>query len=331
MIALVGNRVDRCDGTGVVGTIVCASRESTWSSSLALVYEIVWDDKTCARKVPMSLIQSKGWKLTPERVDAAECDRIWYDYQIERTRQMAQRHGAPGGARPIVVDRQKRMQAQQAAPAFQLPALAVVTDRPASVQARLLLEEAIAGVQFAVTVDHKKLNVAWLDGPVEAVVLRVLRPLQDIGKVNRILPRRVSQEATVQAAIDFVLARVWGEEDAPEAQADLMRLTPADVLSGGAALVMTPTACAVGAVPYGRLIRCVLDRWDAWRGTFVPTERTRYQLAEQSLLFPAGDQAATQDFIDFLTEVARKREMAVECFDEMKVSREVPAVERQRG
>lgn len=339
MTALVGSRIDRRDGSQVLGTIVCTAKDSTWHCSQSVLYEIVWDDQTCARKVTMSLIIANGWKVLPQKVDQAECDRIWYDFQIERTRQMTARYSGmnPVPAAPIVVDRQVRMggASQGSGPAAigeaKAQVAAVPMDRPASAQARLMLEEAIAGVRFAVTVDHKKLSVAWLDGPVEAVVARVLKPIVDAGKVDRLQTRRVPQEATVQAAIDYVVERVWGNRFTPSAQADRMRLSASDFLGGSTASVMTPQECSVGSVPYSRLIRCVLDRWDGWRSMFVETDRTRYQLAEQGLLFPQGDDHAAGIFLQLLAKGMQTREIANDLFSEMAHSEKAIASERPRA
>lgn len=339
MTALVGSRIDRRDGSQVLGTIVCTAKDSTWHCSQSVLYEIVWDDQTCARKIPLSLITAKGWKVLPQKVDQAECNRIWYEYQIERTRQMTARYRGANTAptMPIVVDRQQRLggssqgSSHAAGSKAAAQAAAVPMDRPASAQARLMLEEAIAGVRFAVTVDHKKLNIAWLDGPVEAVVTRVLKPIVDAGKVDRLQTRRVPQEATLQAAIDYVIERVWGSRTSPSAQADRMRLNASDFLSGSASAVMTPNECSVGSVPYSRLIRCVLDRWDGWRSMFVETDRTRYQMAEKGLLFPRGDDQAAGVFLQLLADGVQTREIASDLFSEMVLPEKTIPSERPRA
>jgi len=287
MASLLGSRILRNDG--VAGVIVSATPDSMWRAGQACVYDIVWEDKTYARKVMPEAISKSGWSLQSGKVDPVECNRIWSEFQVERARQMAARFTAVSTSRtpdrPIEVNRHKRMHAQVAEPPIEMGPVV----RPASWHARQMLGVAMPGVSFAVSMERRKLTVGWLDGPVESRVNQAVAALQDRGLAEKVVVRRGAQIHFIHAAIEHVVARVWGDLLKPGARADLLRLTPTDFQAHQQGSVMTPPVCPLGATPYSSLIRCVIDRWDDELGEFLDTERTRYLTQERGFLFPAGD------------------------------------------
>lgn len=296
MSSLLGSRIQRDDG--VSGVIVSVTADSMWRAGQAYVYDVVWEDKTCARKVMPEVISKSGWSLQGGRVDPVECNRIWSEFQVERARQMAARFSASSTPRspdfPIEVNRQKRMHAQVGEP----PVLAGPVVRPASWHARQMLGAAMPGVSFAVSMERRKLTIGWLDGPVESRVNQAVTVLRDRGLAEKVVVRRGAQIHFIHAAIEHVVDRVWGDSSKPGARADLLRLTPADFQAHQLGSVMTPPGCPLGATAYSGLIRCVIDRWDDDLGEFFDTERTRYLTQERAFLFPAGDVNESIEFAD---------------------------------
>lgn len=304
MASLLGSRIQRADGVG--GVIVNAQADSMWRAGKAYVYDVVWEDRTFARKVMPEAISREGWSLQGGRVDPAECNRMWSEYQVERSRQMTARYAGPARAQPhpIEVSRHKRLAQLSSVQPVVLPV--EEASRPASWHARHILARAMPEMQFAVSMDHRKLTVGWLDGPVETRVLRALEAIRSGGLADKFVLRRGVQAHLVQASIDHVLTCVWSDPSLPGARSDRMRLPVEDFQAGLSGSVMTPPACPLGSIPYSTLIRCIIDRWDDGLLRFVDTERTRYLLQERAFLFPDGDDVAATKFAD-LTRCARER------------------------
>lgn len=323
MASLLGSRIQRNDGVG--GVIVSATADSMWRSGQAYVYDIVWEDKTYERKVMPEAISKSGWLLQSGKVDPVECNRIWSEFQVERARQMTARYtgGSTGHAcsRPIEVNRQKRLDPKSAEP----PITTGQVVRPASWHARQMLGAAMPGVAFAVNMDRRRLTIGWLDGPVESRVARAVAVLQDQGLAEKVIVRRGAQIHFIHAAIEHVIARVWGDLSVPGARADLLRLTPADFQARLLGSVMTPPACPLGAVPYSSLIRCVIDRWDDELGEFLDTDRTRYLTQERGFLFPGGDEQESAAFAE------RVRGARVRFEEAREYAGGLGQVERARG
>jgi hypothetical protein len=334
MSGLLGASISKNDGSGVTGTIVSARLAGGVRSGSGTAYDIVWSDQTCSTKVLPQMITASNWIIQGARLNPAECNRIWVDFQVQRARQLEREHVQnPRQSAPIEVDRQLRMRVQAMgilrravevrAEALAKPAQPL--NRPASAVVRFVLDEALPGVQFAISVERKKLTVGWIDGPVQESVLKALKPLEEQGTIEKISIRRGINESFVQAAIDLVLRRVWTGREADGAKADRLRITPDDYLSGSMGTVMTPASRPVGVVPYGHLIRCVIDRWDCVQERFVDTDRTRYLVQELKCLFPQGNLPASQEFHALLSEAVSKTEAARDYVGSL------PMMERERG
>ena len=331
MSGMVGSRLEKSDGSGLSGTVVSVRSNSTWSSGASL-YDIVWSDGSCSVKVSAKTMTESGWVHTGDRVSVVECNRIWTDYQVERARRMELEHAKVIGgqpARPIVVDRQERLGhvASPAQGASRAPApVALVIEevaKPASWHARRLLASTWPDVHFAVSVERKKLTVGWIDGPTENAVERAIAPLLDEGRIAKACVRRGVNDLFVQAAINYVLERVWPTPDA-RADSDRMRLSPADYLAGSISIV-TPSHSAIGVMPYAQLIRCVIDGWDHGADRFVSVERTRHMFQEMKFLFPQGLDGGAALFRSCLREAQEATENARDFVEHL------PRLERARN
>lgn len=315
MSSLLGLRIHRADEVG--GVIVNATSDASWRpGSMAFCYDIVWADGTHARKVPPEAFSANGWRLSSERLDRLEYNRIWQEHQVERARQMAAAH--VGAARDGGIRRTERHSVGGAPARFnRLPvdgcAQALVVPPPGipvSAQARHLLAQAWPDVQFAVSLERKRLSLSWIDGPVEVVVEQVVQPLLRKGLIQVINIRRGASHQLVIAAIDHVLSKVWRDENSPGAQADRMRLVPDDFQSSQMATVMTPPSSPIGAISYVSLIRCVVDRWDDGLRQFVEIPRTRHLVHERSHLFPLGDKVESEGFRVRLEQMSQAQQQA---------------------
>jgi hypothetical protein len=326
MTYLLGAHVIRPGDVPLQGTIVCAKRESVWGRPEVMGYDIVWADRTCSRKVTLEQIKQNGWVLPGTSIEPSECNRIWCDFQVERARALAKRHikstQSHGG--PIEVDRMKRMasaevpRTQVAArvdvvpkemrhlvPGAAQPSGSAEPVRPASWHAKQLLSQAFSGLAFAVSTDRKQLSVGWLDGPVDGAVLRQLMALKEEGRTERIVLRRGYTDHLVQAAIDYVLHRVWGDSECADAHADRLRVT-VEEFQGGSLCAMPPVSSPVCSVPYRNLIRYVLQRRDEFRSEFVSTPETKHLIEEVKFLFPRGDAESSAVFASFKCAAAER-------------------------
>ena len=286
---------------------------------MAHCYDIVWTDGQSARKVTPDAIASQGWRLNTGRVDPLECNRLWMQHLLDRCNKLAaaaSQRKKPSGA-PLAQHQRKPL-APESKPVID-------STRPVSAQARLLLAHAVPGIAFSVLVEHKKLSVAWLDGPAEITVESALAPLVAQGSIKSASIRRGANLPLVQAAIDHVLGKLWGDENSSGAQADRMRLTPEDFQRNLLATAVTPPACAMGAVPYNTLIRCVIDRWDDCLSRFVDTPRTRYLIQERAFLFPLGDDLESGAFRSLIYQSTNAREDAKNFVNTLS------SADRQRG
>jgi len=332
MGGMVGSRLEKSDGSGLSGTVVSVRSNSTWSSGSAL-YDIVWSDGSCSVKISAQAMTEAGWSHTGDRVSVTECNRIWTDYQVERARRMALEHAKVIGGqpvRPIVVDRQERLR-QFASPVpsatrTSAPIALVIeeVEKPASWHARRLLSSAWPDIHFAVSVERKRLTVGWIDGPTENAVERVMAPLLEEGRITKACVRRGVNDLFVQAAINYVLERVWPMADA-RADSDRMRLSPADYLAGSMSSIVTPSHSAIGVMPYAQLIRCVIDGWDHGAERFVSVERTRHMFQEMKFLFPQGLDSAAALFRGCLQEAQEVTENARDFVEQL------PRLERARN
>lgn len=331
MTYLLGAHVIQPGDLPIQGTIVCAKRESVWGRPEVLGYDIVWADNSCTRKVTLEQIKRNGWILPGTRIEPSECNRIWCDYQVERARALAKKHmksTVPNVGGPIEVDRMKRlatvavdreskvahMSAVPREMRHLVPGLAgqeggatnpVIPVRPASWYAKQLLTQSFGSLSFAVSTDRKQLSVGWLDGPVDGAVLRQVWTLKEEGRVDRIILRRGYSDQLVQAAIDYVLHRVWGEGGGADAHSDRLRVT-VEEFQGGSLCAMPPVSSPVCSVSYRKLIRYVLQRRDEYQGAFVCTPETKHLTEELKFLFPHGDAEGAQMFAQIAHSAAER-------------------------
>lgn len=182
-------------------------------------------------------------------------------------------------------------------------------------RARHRLAEQIPGVGFAVTCARSRLDVSWVDGPVEGFAWRVLADLREEGLVSELRMSRSLSPRLIQCAIDFCLDRVFDEEPSSYAR---LRVTPEQYSTGGLSAVMAEPGKLGSSISYQSLLRCVLARWDDARQKFVNTARTRALVQEMALLFPDGDEEAGGRFRRLAQGVTQREGAAYSLVERMR-------------
>ena len=315
----LGVRVSCEDLPGLVGTIVYInSGTGMWRRDEA-TYDVVWDDMTCSRAVSRSTISGPGWSYLSGRRTENECNRIWYDYQIQRTREMQTRAAQAAQARAaqarpavasaassyarVVVPAPDAAAGGNAAPSM-LALLATSstpeksTARAATAACRVALESAFPGSDFAVNCQRRILTVAWMDGPLPGSAYRVLKPLFDDKLADSVRFKRSLTEAHLQVAIDYCLWRIFSDEQSsPRAAHAAICVTPDEYLSLGLSSAFAPSDTRMAGMSYQSLIRCVVDRWDDAYQRFQSTRATRGMVRQIELMFPDGHAEAVQNFL----------------------------------
>ena len=281
---------------GLTGTVVNVNVSSGMWGRSAPTYDVLWDDMQCSRRISQDSLESGSqvlWQILPERRSEAECARMWHAYQIHRIAQMASQASARASAQAVAgvavapTDPPPPPRGQSEAEHTLVRAGA----REVAAYARQMLARQIPGAQFAVRCSRQKLDVSWIDGPVEGYAWRVLATLRDKGVVEEVRVRRALSSQLVQHAIEYCFGRVFVGEPSPYVR---LRVTPQHFIDGDLSAVL----CEAGSsVTYQALLRCALERWDASRKRFVDTAHTRGLVQEMALLFPSGDAEATARFL----------------------------------
>jgi hypothetical protein len=334
MSRLLGRVVLCSQYPGLTGTIVHSNTVANAARPYSLLskdptWDVLWSDGTCTRSVAEAVMTQPDWSLQEQKIPETECNRLWFEFQIKRanSRSNGAQTSLAAVAAPIVINRQQRMNPDQSARRVftqddmeQILRAPVPQGRTLSASARDILARVVPGHSFAVNCDRKTLNIGWMDGPVDEVVYRNLTALKGNGSADKITTKRGITEAFVQAGINYVMNRVFGDDvSSPEAMKAGQRLTPTEYSGGGLTGFLPPVASAVGSTPYKDLIRCVIDRWDDASKSFVDVRRTHFLVIEQRALFPLGDGPAAIEFAELISGVRERNEVARGALDSLRV------------
>lgn len=312
---------------GLEGTVVNVNVSAGMWGRTAPTFDVLWSDMQCSRRISQASLEGgEGgqFEMLPRRTSAVECARLWHAYQVHRVRQMAERAAARQSEESArAAPRRDLAAATGMNPAGRMTQASLVPfvgaghvgAREIASRARHRLAEQIPGVGFAVTCARSRLDVSWMDGPVEGFAWRVLADLREEGLVSEVRTRRSLSPRLIQCAIDFCLDRVF--DGAPSSYARL-RVTPEQYSTGGLSAVMAESGKPGASISYQSLLRCVLARWDDARQKFVNTACTRALAQEMALLFPDGDEEAGGRFRRLAQEVAQREGAAHSLVERMR-------------
>ncbi len=303
---------------GLEGTVVNINVGSGMWGRTAPTFDVLWSDMQCSRRISQASLEGgEGgqFEMLSRRTSAVECARLWHAYQVHRVRQMAERAAARQSEESAhAAPRRDLAAAPRMNPAEHMPQTHVGGREIAS-RARHRLAEQVPGVGFAVTCARSRLDVSWVDGPVEGFPWRVLADMREQDLVSEVRTRRSLSPRLIQCAIDFCLDRVF--DGAPSSYARL-RVTPEQYSAGGLSAVMAESGKPGPSISYQSLLRCVLARWDDARQKFVNTACTRALVQEMALLFPDGDEEAGGRFRRLAQEVAQREGAAHSLVERMR-------------
>lgn len=317
----LGRRLTCTQLPGLEGTVVFVEQaRGTWRRGEAL--EVLWSDGSATRRVSPDVITGPEWAiLDMPRATPQECADMWHEYQLRRVALM-QRNAAMAPKPTAALERPTlpAMAAGRfAAKPVSLEIPRVMSAREMTTAIKDRLSARFPACKFAVHCDAGSAKIAWLDGPVAGPVFSEASTICERAGVSRVQVKRDFSESMVQAALDYVLARIYDRGiSADEARRISGRANAHEYLSGGLESVVVNCSGPASGLSLQQLARVVLARWDDASRQFAQVRAAEGMLREREAMFPEGDAAAAAEFQRSLAAVEASHQVAYRALDTMR-------------